>query len=110
MQFTGSVKTTTEFPSMDHIKQHEYKEPRDHHVQHVSTPSMGNLAWHVVGVIPPESISYLLTTPSYEGNPHGKRHEIGFSGTEMCMSYTKRPKVIEDYFGSAKVVDVFNHA
>ena len=50
-----------------------------------------------------------------EGNPHGKRRwrEIDsddISGTEVCIRYTKRPKVVEDYFESAKVVDVHNHA
>ena len=49
---------------------------------------------------------------SYLGNPHGKQRwcEIEVSGTEVYIRYTKRPKVIEDYFESAKVVDVHNHA
>ena len=54
-------------------------------------------------------------TTTLEGNPHGKRHwrEIDsddISGTEACIRYTKKPKVVEDYFESAKEVDVHNHA
>ena len=33
----------------------------------------------------------------------GVRLTDDFKGTEVCICYTKRPKVVEDYFGSAKV-------
>ena len=49
---------------------------------------------------------------SGEGTPHGKRRwrECDDAlGTEVVIRYTKRPKVVEDYFDCAKVIDIANH-
>ena len=49
---------------------------------------------------------------SGEGTPHGKRRwrECDDAvGTEVVIKYTKRPKVVEDYFDCAKVIDIANH-
>ena len=48
-------------------------------------------------------------------NPHGKRHwrEIEseeHEGTEVYFHYTKRPKLVEHYFDSAKIINVHNYA
>ena len=49
---------------------------------------------------------------SGEGTPHGKRRwrECDDAlGTEVVIRYTKRPKVVEDYFDCAKVTDIASH-
>ena len=49
---------------------------------------------------------------SGKGTPRGKRcwRECEDAlGTEVVIRYTKRPKVVEDYFDCAKVIDIANH-
>ena len=111
MHFTGLVKTaTTKFP-MDHLKHHEYKEQEDHHVLTATINAYMACGWS------DSTRKHFISThhKTLEGNPHGNRRwrEIDFddiSGTEVCIRYTKRPKVVEDYFESAKVVNVHTHA
>ena len=104
---------TTKFP-MDHFKHHDmYKEQGDHHVL---TACINGHPYIACGWSDSTRKHFISThNTTLEGNPHGKRHwrEIDsddISGTEVCIRYTKRPKVVEDYIESAKVVDVHNHA
>ena len=104
MQFTGLVKTaTTKFP-MDHFRDYEYKE-QDHHVPTATINGHPYMAcgWSAFHIYP----------------QHNTRRQSSWKTafdvrltlmTEVCIRYTKRPKVVEDYFEPAKVVDVHNHA
>ena len=60
---------------------------------------------------------YFISThnTTLDGNPHGKKRwrEIDDNeehGTEVVYQYTKRTRLVHDYFAAASVIDISNHA
>ncbi|KAL5475048.1 hypothetical protein EMCRGX_G027096 [Ephydatia muelleri] len=60
---------------------------------------------------------YFISThnTTLDGNPHGKKRwrEIDDNeehGTEVVYQYTKRTRLVYDYFAAASVIDISNHA
>ena len=113
LHFTGLVKTaTTKFP-MKYFNDLEYNEPGDHHVL---TATINGHSYIACGWMDSTRKHFISThNTTLEGNPHGKRRwrEVEseeHEGTEVYFHYTKRPKLVEHYFDSAKIIDVHNHA
>ena len=113
LHFTGLVKTaTTMFPK----KYFDMQEYVNNGSSETLTASIDGNTF-IAHCWANTSRKYFISThnTTLDGNPHGKKRwrEIDDNkehGTEVVYQYTKRTRLVHDYFAAASVIDINNHA
>ena len=110
LEFKGIVKTATASYPMHYLRTIEYKERGDWVtlVAEIDSHKIFATGW---GDMTRKNLVH-TDGASSAGSSHRKRRwrecDDG-DGTEVEWRETKRPKVVEEYFDAAKVIDVHNH-
>ena len=112
LNFTGLVKTATQMFPKKYFEYHEYLNNGDSETLIASIHGITYIAhcWF------DSTRKYFISThnTTLDGNLHGKKRwreisDAGSDGTEVVYQYTKRTKLVEDYFSAASIIDISNH-